>query len=463
MLQIDAGDFAGAKSLLELDQIKEKKDPYRETLKAEVALYYGRYDEAEELLREASQQCSGLRSVARWNLARGRLHYWRGEYDLARDLFLGALRNYEYVGDEYGVALSLYHQGQLERHLGRYEQAEEALTRARGQLDGKGNRAEYLHGLVDLSLAVCKQRRGFLEESQPLYDSALELLRKTENGRHYGLALNNYATLLEERGDMDAALAAFEEAATIVEQEGTEEDAAQVRWNLGKCLLRARRWELAEIVLKQARELNGTIGNQAGVGAILQLLAELYIDQNAMEKAEQCAREALAQAETITPKSFAIVARIMLGRTLILRGQKGNAEPLLSEALVRAEEMQDRTLAGQSLMYLAECCLPERAPEAQPMLDRAGELLQEAKDQAALREYERIRTKATHSRIRLTKEGDMIISKSFLPQWSEAKEAVESFLIKHALGQTDDNNTRAAKILGISKVHLCEKRKQYKI
>jgi tetratricopeptide (TPR) repeat protein len=367
------------------------------------------------------------------------------------------------VDDRYGTALSLYHQGQLERQLGHYAQAEEMLTRAREQLDGTSSRAEYLGGLIDLNLALCKQQQNLWEESQSLYDSALALLKKTESGRYYGLALNCYAALLEERGDSNAALAVFEEAATMVEREGTEEDAALVRWNLGKCLLRARRWELAEVVLQQARELNANVGNPVGVCAVLQLLAELYIERSVMEKAEQCAQEALVQSETVKDRLYEVHARITLGRVLILRGQAEAAELLLKEALAGSEELQNQTLTAQSLMYLGECYLPKRAPEAQDLLERAEELLKTVKDQAVIREYERIRTKATHSRIRLTKEGDMIISKSFLPQWNEAKEAVESFLIRHALGQTDDNNTRAAKILGISKVHLCEKRKQYKI
>jgi tetratricopeptide (TPR) repeat protein len=463
MLLIDAGDFAAAKHVLDADSMAGRKDPYRETLRAEVSLYYGRYGEAEELLREAAAQCSGLRSVARWNLARGRLHQWRGEPELARDLYHGALRNYEYVDDDYGTALALYYRGHLEQQVGRPAPAEEVLTQARQKLNGKAGRADYLGGLIDLDLAMCKQRQGLLEDARLFYDSALSLLKNTENSRYYGLALNCLATLLEERGDTASALAAFEESAAIAEHEGTEEDAALVRWNLGKCLLRANRWELAEVVLKQAKELNSGVGNVPGVCSVLQLLVELYIDHSMMEKAEQCAREALTQSETAGDKSHALLGRIALGRVLILRGQKTVGDPLLGEALIGAENLGDRTLAAQSLMYLAECRLPERAPEAHAMLDRAAELLQETKDPAVIREFERIKTKATHSRSRLTKEGDMIISKSFLPQWGEAKEAVESFLIKHALQQTDDNNTRAAKILGISKVHLCEKRKQYKL
>jgi tetratricopeptide (TPR) repeat protein len=463
MLLVDSGDFAKAKALLDVELTTGKKDPYRETLRAEVALYYGRYDEAEELLRQAVPQLAGVRSVARWTLVRGQLHYWRRDYEVARDLFHGALRNYQYLADGYGITLAQYALGQLERRLGHYEIAEAILTQAHSNLDGKGRRGEFLGGLIQFNLGNCKQQRGLLDEAQPCYDLSLSLLRQTESGRYYGLALNSHGTLLEDRGQYDQALEALEEAANIVESQGTEEDAALVRWNLGQCLLRANKVELAEIVLKQAQELNSRVGNASGVCATLELLAQLYLDQNTMDKAEQCARDALAQAESVADEYQVIIAQIMLARIYILRGRKEEARQLLLIASESADRFQSPMLKAQCLMYLAECCLPKRAPEAQSFLEACQVLLAGSTDQKLMREFQRIRTKATHSRIRLTQEGDLIISKSFLPEWGEAKEAVESFLIKHALEQAEDNNTRAAKILSISKVHLCEKRKQYKL
>lgn len=463
MLLIDSGEFASAKRLLETEHMEGRKDPYRETLRAEVALYYGQYDEADDLLREATPQLSGVRSVTRWTRARGQLHYWRREYDAARELIQAALRNYQYLDDGHGTALALYDLGQLERRIGQYERAEALLCQAGARLDGKGRRGEFLGGLINFNLGICRQQRGLLDEAQQCYETSLSLLRKTENGRFYGLALNSYGTLLEDQGQYDLALKALEEAAVIAEEQGTDEDAAIVRWNLGQCLLRANRPELAEVVLWQARELNEQVKNIPGICATLELLAELYFEQNAIDKAEQCTRQALTQAETIADDYHIILAQIMLARICILRNQKEEAQERLLAASERTEQLSFPSLKAQCLMYLAESCLPRRAPEAQSFLERAESMLRELADPKLKRELERIRTKAKHSRIRVTQEGDLIISKSFLPGWSEAKEAVESFLIKHALEQAEDNNTRAAKILSISKVHLCEKRKQYKL
>lgn len=463
MLLIDAGDLSSAQAILEAETESGKKDPYRETLRAEIAIQAGRYEQAEELLRQAATELAGIRSVARWTMARGQWHYARHEDDVARDLFQGALRNYQYVGDPLGVAQALYRLGELERRSGQYAVAAAHLTEARTYLEGKGRRGEYLDGLIQFNLGVCKQRLGLLDEAQPHYETGLALLNKTENHRYYALALDGFATLWQERGHYDRALELLEEAASLAEHYGTEEDAALIRWNLGQCLLQAGKIELAEIVLRQAHELNISIGNQAGVCAILGLLTQLYLDQNAMDKAEQCAHESLHQAEAFQDPQQILSATIMLGRIYILRGKKEEAYGLLTTAAASAEQLHLPTLKAQCLMYMAECCLPKRAPEAQNFLSECATLLEGVTDQKILREFQRIRTKATHSRIRLTPEGDLIISKSFLPEWSEAKEAVESFLIKHALDQSDDNNTRAAKILAISKVHLCEKRKQYKL
>jgi tetratricopeptide (TPR) repeat protein len=463
MLFIDAGDFANAQAVLDTEVENGKKDPYRETLRAEIALYAGRFEEAEELLKQAAAELSGIRSVARWTMARGQLHCGRHEDATARDLFQGALRNYQYIGDNFGVAQALYHLGELERRSGQYDLAATHLGEARTHLEGKGRRGDCLDGLIQFNLGVCKQHLGLLDEAQPCYEGSLGLLRQTENYRYYALALNGFGTLWQERGQYDQALQSLEEAARLVETDGTEEDAALIRWNLGQCLLRAGKSELAEVVLKQAHELNAKVGNQAGVCAILGLLTQLYLDQNAMDKAEQSARDTLEQAQAFQDPQQVLVAQIMLAHIYILRGKKDEAQILLTTAADSADQLSLPALKAQCLMYMAECCLPKRAPEAQNFLSACAVLLENVTDQKILREFQRIRTKATHSRIRLTPEGDLIISKSFLPEWGEAKEAVESFLIKHALDQSDDNNTRAAKILAISKVHLCEKRKQYKL
>ena len=130
---IDSGQFERAEQLL--NQTWVKNDPMTIVHQAEVAVYFARLDEAEELLDQIELRELGIEQAARYTLARGELHYWRYEYEEAEKQFQATHYMYELLENPLGRAWALYNLGRLARRTAKYQVAEEMLTQAKSGLN----------------------------------------------------------------------------------------------------------------------------------------------------------------------------------------------------------------------------------------------------------------------------------------------------------------------------------------
>jgi len=154
-------------------------------------------------------------------------------------------------------------------------------------------------------------------------------------------------------------------------------------------------------------------------------------------------------------------ALIVAGQVAFRLGDYWNAEKSLSVALDLANKLESKMLQSHAYLYLAEACLPTSPVKGREYLMKAAELLTEYRDPWLDNELERISQRYKGERISITDENRLVINGNLLPTWAAAKEAVEKFLLKNALEQSEGNQTKAGQLLGITKVHVHEKRKQY--
>jgi transcriptional regulator with GAF, ATPase, and Fis domain len=95
-------------------------------------------------------------------------------------------------------------------------------------------------------------------------------------------------------------------------------------------------------------------------------------------------------------------------------------------------------------------------------LIRASELINTLEDAWLGDEYNRVSSKY-EEQILFTDDNRLVFDGTQLPRWHEAKRTLEGFLLRNALRQTNNSLTRAARKLGVSKVHVHNLKKKHEI
>ncbi len=151
--------------------------------------------------------------------------------------------------------------GNASRILGELWGSERAFRRAEELLDQSltGNlqvRAELLR--LESSLRRAQRR---LKEAEELADEALRLYRESDDPHGAGVVLVKKAKILEERGDLEAAIALLQEGGTEVDQTADLHLLHCARHNLVWLLTTAGRHAEAEALLPEVRRLATDLGN----------------------------------------------------------------------------------------------------------------------------------------------------------------------------------------------------------
>jgi tetratricopeptide (TPR) repeat protein len=458
---IDCGQFQRAEKLLKTERLDGSLGFIHE---AEIHIYFDRLQEAGELLDQVRPEEIPTKVAARYALARGEWFYWRFEFEPAQQHFHMAEYAYRLVEDEYGLAKALYNLGRLKRREADFEAAQDLLNKALELLkDHKGKKKDYLKALIDFNLGVCAHQSGLLDKAADLYTSAMVVLNKLEHGKNYGITLSSYATLLRRKGKYEESLSIFNEAIRVLQGCATFEPLGVAMNNLAQALIRLERNDEAEKLLEESNELFQRAGNIASISSVLATFADLYLAKGALTKAETFVSQAIEQADLSHNQFVKAEALITLGRIEIKRSDFYAAAKPLREALDIGHKLNSRTLETAAMLYLAECELPTAPIKAQEHLTQVRERLEEDHDAQMKQELERIRQRAKGERLKLTPDNTLIVNGNFLPDWYAAKEAMETFMLKNALQQTGGNLTKAGKILGISKVHVHDRKKKYKL
>jgi tetratricopeptide (TPR) repeat protein len=459
---IDDGQFVDAEK--QLSQISRLDDPMLRVAKAEVEIYFARINEAAEVLGEVAPEIEDIHLAARYALTRGELLYWRYEQEQAEEQLQAAYHIYKFLGDDVRVANALYNLGRLRRRQSHYDEAQAMLGRGREMLETEETtRGDFLRGLIDFNLGVCKHELGDLAAARELYESALRLLRETEGCRYYGLALNIYGALFTRIGEYPKALAYLREASEIFSRIGTLDDLARTTSNLAWTFIRLKDLNQAERYLQESVELHQRIGDISGTSLCLKLFAQLHLEAGNLNEAKRFASQAVEQADLGHDDFGMSDALIIAGQVAFRLGDYWNAEKSLGTALDLANKLDSKMLQTHGYLYLAEASLPTSPVKGREYLAKAAGLLTEYHDPWLDNELERISQRYKGERISITDDNRLVINGNLLPTWASAKEAVEKFLLKNALEQTEGNQTKAGQLLSITKVHVHEKRKQYGI
>jgi len=457
--QIDSGRFSEARisvqqmpNLSAIDLI----------VSAEISLYFGDLAQAETALSGIGAVANEIEVAARYALEDGELFYARQDYCAAQKKFNAAYYFCEFLKDRFGSALALYRNTRILSALGQQDEAIDMLHEAYEGLRGQGPKAEFLRGLIDFQLAVCERRRGREDESEQLYQSAIDTLKDSERGRYYAQVLVSYGAVERERGNLAKAQEHFEDAMNLLNRLNLYVDLAACLCELSTVLISLRSHDRAERLLVECLDLYQRIENKDGEARALILLTRLELERNRVRKAREYAGRAYELAELVRDPMVSACTRIQLARSVSLEKERSQAITLLQEAIQMADKFDLMNIKIEALIYLADSYHgfdPVKGPEH---IEAATQLLNEHNNVVLAAALQRVSQKYQTGRI--WREGTkLIFDSNLLPNWYEAKRSLEVFLLKSALDQAGQNLTEAGRLLGISKVHVHDKRKQYQI
>src|SRR5215475_6314041 len=184
---IDSGQFLAAE---EIFSERRTNEPMEMVIRAEVAMYFDRLDDAAALLEEVATRIADIGVAARFSLTKGRLALWRGDDQQAETRLQSAYHFYLFLNDSFGISRALLNLARFARGRGELDNAATKLETAQAGIRGRtSKRSEYLRGIISTEQAAVNADLGEIEKATELYTEAMRLLKNNERGRFYARAL----------------------------------------------------------------------------------------------------------------------------------------------------------------------------------------------------------------------------------------------------------------------------------
>lgn len=456
---IDSGQFLAAE---EIFSERRTNEPMEMVIRSEVAMYFDRLEDAAALLDEVAREIADISVAARFSLTRGRLALWRGDDESAGTQLQAAYHFYLFLNDSFGISRALLNLARLGRRRGEIEDAAGKLEAAQNGIKGRtSKRTEYLRGIISTEQAAAATDRGEIEQATEMYSEAMRLLKNHEKGRFYARAVVGMADLKCALGEFQESLEIYKEAVTVLERYDLKRDLAESKLKLARALIRLQRLERAEKLTDESRVLRR--GDPAGESDAIAALVMIALQRNELEGTGEKAKAAVELSDRSSSYESRVRARIALGHVKLVEREFKDATDALGEAakLARASRGSSaRRLELEATVYLAEAFHSVDTRAGRTELLQASELLNQVEDAFLGDEYNRVSAKY-EEQIVFTDDNRLVFDGNQLPRWQEAKRTLEGFLLRNALRQTNNSLTRAARKLGVSKVHVHNLKKKH--
>ena len=212
-----------------LESLGEQRDTAT-VLNAMAACYLGLQDfksalEAYQRVRAYSEQHKMPELVAEADYYRAHLHYLRGEYGVAINLYRGSREIWERLGDAFHSSLCLLEQSEIDLDLNLMEEAAKLAKQALASFEELKRRHQAAKALTILAIATHGQDRPL--EALEILGRARQLFA-AENDSLWTATLDLYLALgFYHTGQTKEALQSVEEAHGVLSHFGLEGKAAQ--------------------------------------------------------------------------------------------------------------------------------------------------------------------------------------------------------------------------------------------
>jgi tetratricopeptide (TPR) repeat protein len=329
---------------------------------------WGQYGRASELCRETLQWVpDGSAEAAEYTHLLGILAQDRGDYEIAEQRYTQALEIKERLGGEAGLAAGYHQLGTLAQARGDYKTAEQRYTQALEIHERLGDQAGLGNGYYQLGI-LAQFRRDY-ETAEQRYMQALEINERLDDQAGIASSYHVLGMLTQDRGDYETAEQRYTQALEIFERLGDQAGLAVGYHQLGRLaqdrghhetadgrLAQARgHYETAEQRYTQALELDGRLGNQAGLARGYHQLGIVAQARGDYEIAEPRYTQALEINERLGNEAGLASSYGQLGILAQDRGDDETAEQRYTQSLQINERLGDQ--AGLDTNYRALAAL----------------------------------------------------------------------------------------------------------
>lgn len=255
------------------------------------------------------------------------------------------------------LALVWAHLGNARRVLGELRSAEEAFRRSEDLWEsGSGGCLPYLPDLLRLRATLCFERRRF-PEALELLGEARVLYRQRGDLHQEAKVMVKEARVLEEEGELAAAIELLEEASLHIESEREPRLVLCARHNLLTCLIHLGRFEEARTLLPEVRQRSQELGNHLDLVRLRWTEARIAEGMGQVDDAERGLWE--VRAELLEHGMAYDVALVSVELALLLLRQERTRDiRRLAEEMLLIFESRDvhrEALAAVAVFQQAVC------------------------------------------------------------------------------------------------------------
>jgi putative nucleotidyltransferase with HDIG domain len=204
----------------------------------------------------------------------GNVHYYRGDLDVAAQLYQASCAEAENRGAVRDVASALNGQAVAYQGLGQLDNAEACYLRALMAAEEVGY--SRLAVMIEQNLATIASTQGDSALALRRYQSAMQ--RYEASGDVQGLAgvLNNIGMLYSDLRQWERAEAAFERALMYAQQRQDSEVVGTIQLNRADMFVQQERFDDARLCCDQAFELFGVLGSKLGLGEAYRVYGAIF-------------------------------------------------------------------------------------------------------------------------------------------------------------------------------------------
>ena len=372
-----------------------------------------------------------------------------GNLDEADRLVRPLVESARFVEDRQSELRAYYDMARIARHRANWMLAIERLEQARELAREIGNIC--YEGRIAYTLGYCWYSQNRLDRAEPLLQSALDLLRRSENLRYRATVETFYGCILCDQGELKAALDLLQFAEETVARLNIIGDMIMARMNTARTLLSLGRFEEAERLLMEILIWERRPEHTPMELITLRLLA---ISQCVRGRATDALRSAIEAQQLASIKGNDLdrfEARLLVSRSKALLNDPVAANEL--EALV-VEADSDGTpyQQAEARIYLAQALL-----SSDPT--RANALLKDVRTRQVVSDFywlqceiELLNGVSSHVPVRVDDEDRLVMdARSGWADLKSAREATELYWFKRALDETDGNISAASRLLGLTR------------